>query len=84
MARISDHTITTAVTNAMLSAIGAAYRIPLIPKMVGKKNISGSKKMICLVRDRNVPLLALPMEVKNVEEIGCIKFAHAINIKIRK
>ena len=45
-----------------------------MPKKCGSATISGSRNMICLVRERKVPLYAFPMELKNIEEIGCKKF----------
>ena len=48
--------------------------IPSIPKFNGKIRIRGSRKMICLVRDRKAPTFALLIEVKKLDVIGCIKF----------
>ena len=35
--------------------------------------IRGNKKIICLVSERMIPLVALPMDVKKLEEIGWIQ-----------
>ena len=37
----------------------------------GKIKTKGNKNRICLVMDKNTPLMDLPMEVKKVEVIGC-------------
>ena len=58
-------------TNAAIpSAIGPAYMIPSIPKNTGKIRIRGSKKIICLVRDKNSPLFGFPMDEKKFEVSG--------------
>ena len=44
---------------------------PSIPINMGRIMISGSRKIICLVRDRKIPLVAFPMEVKKLEDTGC-------------
>ena len=52
--------------------------------MLGNMINNGSKKMICLVRDRKIPFAGLPMEVKKVDVIGCKQSAQIKNKKIRK
>ena len=46
--------------------------------------MNGSRNIICLVRDKKIPLYALPMEVKKVDVIGCMKFKKVKNKKILK
>lgn len=58
-------TIITATTAAMMSATGPAKRIPSIPEKRGKIRISGIRKIICLVKDMNIPRNGLPTEAKN-------------------
>ena len=50
---------------AAKSAMGPAYITPSIPKNMGNGTIKGKRKMICLVRDIKMPILALPMAVKS-------------------
>lgn len=61
---------TIANTNAAASAIGPAYITPSIPINNGKIIISGNKKITCRVNDMTIPSFAIPMEVKNPEDIG--------------
>ena len=84
MRSISRTTIMTATAPAVPSATGPAYIMPSIPINLGKIRISGSSRMICLVSDRNVPDFGLPIEVKKLDEIGCIKFIHVQNRYILK
>ena len=42
-----------------------------LPRKTGRIKSSGTKKMICLVRDRKIPFAGLPMDVKKVDVIGC-------------
>ena len=63
-----------ATTPAIKSAIGPAKIIPSIPPMSGSIRINGNRKIICLVNERNIPLVGLPMEEKKLELIGCKKF----------
>ena len=65
---------------ATLSATGPAYITPSIPQSIGKITISGSRQMICLVKERKIPLLAFPMEVKKFDVIGWIPFKNVQNI----
>ena len=69
---------------AAASAIGPAYITPSMPMNFGKIRINGSKKITCLVSDTTIPSFALPIEVKNPDDIGWIPFANVININIRK
>ena len=64
-------TTATVMAAAIKSAIGPANITPLMPIAIGRKIIRGSKKMICRVRDRKVPMPARPMAVKKLDEIGC-------------
>ena len=73
-----------AILAAAVSDIGPANIIPSTPKKNGKKMISGAKKTILRVTEVIMPSLALPVEVKNPEDIGCSPFIKIINIKIRK
>ena len=66
------------------SAIGPAYKTPIIPKKCGSITTSGSRNRICLVRERKVPLYAFPIELTKVQEIGCKKFNQVKNRKILK
>ncbi len=59
---------------AMQSATGPAYIIPSMPMGRGNMMIRGSRKMICLVRERKMPPLGFPMAVKKLELMGCRKF----------
>ena len=65
---------------AMKSAIGPAYMIPSIPKNLGNITSSGSRKIICLVKERNAPFTGFPMDVKKVDDIGWMLL---INMKNR-
>lgn len=76
----SRHTIITDAAPARKSAIGPAYIIPLIPAIIGNIIISGSRNIICLVSDKNIPRFGLPIAVKKLEVIGCIKL---MNVKKR-
>ena len=58
------------VIAAIKSAIGPAYIMPSIPENRGRITIRGSRKIICLVRERKIPPFGLPMAVKKFEEIG--------------
>jgi hypothetical protein len=64
---------------AKASATGPAYIIPSIPINSGKINISGSRNIICLVNARKLPFFGLPIAVKKLEVIGCIKFKNVKN-----
>ena len=66
-------------TAAIKSATGPAYMIPSIPMEYGNTNSNGSKKIICLVKDRNTPPFGFPIAVKKLEEIGCKKFKNVKN-----
>ena len=72
----------TVTVKARKSAMGPAYMIPSIPAKRGKMRIRGRRKRICLVRDRKVPLLGFPMEVKKLELTGCKKFTKVKNRKM--
>ena len=47
---------------------------------MGKIMIRGRRHIICLVRERNIPRLALPMEVKKVDVMGWIPFKKVQNM----
>lgn len=64
------------------SAMGAANKIPSIPKKSGRMRISGTKKMTWRDKDRNTPLIALPVAAKKLEEIICTPLMTTINKKI--
>ena len=66
---------------AMQSATGPAYIIPSMPMPRGRMIMSGRRKIICLVRDRNIPPFGLPIAVKKLELIGCRKFKKVKNRK---
>ena len=74
------HTINVVITAAMPSATGPAYIIPSIPIKNGNTTSNGSKKRICLVKARKLPLFGFPIAVKKFDVIGCIKFAKVKNI----
>ena len=57
---------------------------PSIPINRGRIKSNGMKKIICLVRDRKIPFAGFPMEVKNVDVIGCKASNQIKNKKIRK
>ena len=40
---------------------------------------NGKRNRICLVNERKMPFTGLPMEVKNVDVIGCMKFTQVKN-----
>ena len=61
-----------------------AYITPSIPRNKGNIRISGSRKRTCLVSDMTIPNFALPIEVKNPEDIGCMPFAKVMNMKISR
>ena len=67
------------MTAARQSATGAAYMIPSMPTKSGNISVRGSKNTICLVSDRKVPFCGFPIEVKNVDVIGCKKFTKVKN-----
>lgn len=58
--------------------------MPSMPKNSGKIKMSGKRKRICRVIDKNNPLIGWPMAVKNVEEIGCKQFKNVQKKKTRK
>lgn len=72
--------MSAATRAAEKSAMGPAYMIPSIPIIIGKIIISGSRKRICLVSPRKIPILGFPIDVKNVDDSGCTLF---INVKKR-
>ena len=80
----SNTTITIAQIPAIKSAIGPATKIPSIPQKVGRIRINGSRNIICLVMDKNTPLMDLPMEVKKVDVIGCKALNQVKNNMMRK
>jgi hypothetical protein len=55
-----------------------------MPNFKGKIKINGKRNIICLVRDKNTPLLGLPIAVKKFELIGCKKFTNVKNKNILK
>ena len=59
-------------TAAIPSATGAEYITPSIPMKIGRIINKGSRKIICLVRERNTPFPDFPMDVKVFAVIGCI------------
>lgn len=73
-----------AAAAAIKSAIGPTYKMPSIPIKIGSSTSIGKKKMICLVRDRNIPLAGFPMDVKKFDVMICIKLIKVKNRKIRK
>ena len=68
------------VIAAIKSATGPANIIPSIPKNRGSIIIIGSRYIICLVKDKNIPFIGFPIDVKNVDDSGCTLF---INVKKR-
>ena len=82
--RNSAKTIVPDTTAAARSAKGPAYMIPSIPQKSGRRTIKGSRKMICLVRDRKIPFFGLPMDVNKLDDTGCTQFKKVNNIYIRK
>ena len=58
--------------------------MPSIPIIIGKIISRGSRKIICLVRDRNTPFPACPIEVKKLAVIGCRPLTNVKNRKMRK
>ena len=77
--RISVKIIRIAAAPAARSAMGPAYIMPSIPMKIGKRMINGSKKRICLVSDKKIPLTGFPMAVKKVEVTGWIPFKKVAN-----
>lgn len=69
---------------AIKSAMGAEYITPRIPMNIGRISSRGSKNIICLVRDKKIPLAAFPMDVKKLETIGWIPLIKVKNRNIRK
>ena len=69
---------------AARSAIGAVYITPSMPKRYGKISSSGSRKMICLVKERKIPFFGAPIEVKKFELTGWMPFRNVKNRKMRK
>ena len=55
------------ITPAKKSAIGPEYITPSIPINNGITISKGKRNIICLVRDRNVPIFGLPIDVKKFE-----------------
>lgn len=80
----SFHTRIDATAPAIESATGPAYIIPSMPANRGRIKISGKRKKVWRVRDKRVPLFGLPMDVKKLELIGCIKLINVQNKKIWK
>ena len=82
--------IITETMAAKASATGVEYIIPSIPglpKCINKIGITiskGSQKIICLVKEMNVPFAGLPMAVQNVDDKGCIPFINASADTIRQ
>ena len=68
----------------MISATGPAYMIPSIPIKNGNMRMSGKRKMICLVNERKIPCVALPIDVKKFEVIGCKQLIKVPSKNIRK
>ena len=66
---------------AIRSATGPAYMIPSIPMINGRIKMSGSRNMICLVRESTIPVFGFPIAVKKFDEIGCAKFKNVKNKK---
>ena len=64
---------------AIKSAIGAEYMTPSIPIIRGRIISSGSRKIICRVRDRKMPRTGLPIEVKKLAASGCRKLTKVKN-----
>ena len=76
--------IITRQTNAAeKSAMGMEYKSPSIPKNIGSMKSKGRRKMICLVRDRKTPFFGMPIAVKKLEVIGCMKKMQIRNRQIR-
>ena len=73
-----------ATTAERRSATGPANTTPSIAKNRGSTSSSGIKKSICLVSERNIPFTGLPIDVKNVEIIGCKQLSHVKNSDILK
>ena len=73
-----------AATADSRSAKGPAQSIPSIPQKSGSTISGGSRNSICRVSDRNAPLKDLPIEVKNMEAIGCRQLSQVKNRNIRK
>ena len=46
------------------SAIGPEYRIPTTPKKIGRKIISGKRKITCRVKEMKSPFCDFPTDVK--------------------
>ena len=65
---------------ATISAQGPEYKMPFIPKKRGKMSKNGTKQIMFFDKDKNAPLIGLPIAVKNVEAIGWIKFMKMKNI----
>ena len=55
---------------AKKSEMGPAYTMPSIPKNLGRRRMSGTRKRICLVSETQAPILALPMAVKKLPVSG--------------
>ena len=67
------------LTAASPSATGPAYKIPSIPIAIGSSRMSGSRKIIWRVRDKNMPINGLPMAVKQFDVSGWKKFRKVKN-----
>ena len=55
-----------------------------MPINKGNIIINGSKNNICLVNERNIPFLGLPIAVKKLDDIGCMQFTKVKNKNILK
>ena len=70
---------TVAMIAASRSDTGPEYIIPSIPIKNGRITNKGSRKMICLVRARNVPFAGFPIDDRNVDDIGWVLFKNVKN-----
>ena len=58
------------------SAQGPEYIMPSMPNICGSRSKAGRKNMICLVRERNIPLRGFPIDVKKVDVMGWMELSH--------
>lgn len=68
----------------MKSAIGAANKIPSIPKNTGKMRISGIKQIISRIIDEMTACIGLPTAWKKIEVIFMVQVKVTSERKMRK
>ena len=82
--RMNCTVIAIITREAIRSAMGAAYRMPLIPKNRGRMITRGTKQMISRVREEITAWMGLPTAWKKIEVILMAQVRTTRARKIRK